>query len=88
MADAPHADPHSAAHSNAARPNAGSAGGAPDAAASHEAAGYREALESYAELLGVGAEETDSDAVRALERQIADHLVDGAAPTPAPPPED
>ena len=56
-------------------------------AADGAAEGYRDALETYADLLD-GAE-ADADAVRQLERRIADHLVDGATPaepTPAPHP--
>jgi len=46
---------------------------------------YRDALECYADLV-VGAAD-DRQAMRRLERRIADHLVDGAGPeAPAPPP--
>lgn len=75
MADAPDADipdAHTGAHPSAA-----------DGATE----GYRDALETYADLLD--GQEADADAVRQLERRIADHLVDGATPaepTPAPHP--
>ncbi|MEQ8604696.1 MAG: hypothetical protein RIB45_15390 [Marivibrio sp.] len=60
----------------------------PDApeAAGRETGAYREALEDYADLIANPGD--DPDAMRRLERRIADHLVDGAAPeAPSPAPE-
>jgi hypothetical protein len=45
-------------------------------AGSTPAQSYRDALEDYAERLENAADPTDEDALRALERRIADHLVE------------